>query len=81
MILHVLEAEYRHDFVIWLSFNDGSAGEVNLEGSLHGEVFRPLKDLENFKRFRVDVELNTIVWENGADLTPEFLHDRLRVLT
>ena len=81
MILHVLEAEYLHDFVIWLRFNDGSTGEVNLEDELDGEVFGPLKDVEKFRRFRIDLELNTVVWENGADFAPEFLHDRLRVLT
>jgi len=81
MILHVLEAEYLHDFVIWLRLNDGSTGEVNLEDELDGEVFGPLKDVEKFRRFRIDPELNTVVWENGADFAPEFLHDRLRVLT
>ena len=61
MILHVLEAEYVHDFVIWLRFNDGSTGEVDLEDDLYGEVFRTLRDSENFKKFRVDPELNTVV--------------------
>jgi len=42
-------------------------------------MFAPLKDLERFKAFRLDPELETIVWENGADLAPEFLHARLLV--
>ena len=81
MILHVLEAEYLHDFVIWLRFSDGSNGEIDLEEELNGEVFSSLKDVEEFKRFRVDPELNTVVWDNGADFAPEFLRDRLKVLT
>ena len=30
MILHVTEAEYLHDYVIRLRFNDGAEGEVDL---------------------------------------------------
>ena len=81
MILHVLEAKYLHDSVIWLRFSDGSNGEIDLEEELNGEVFSSLKDVEEFRRFRVDPELNTVVWDNGADLAPEFLRDRLKFLT
>jgi len=35
MILHVKEAKYLYDYVIWLRFNDGAEGEVDL--SLHKE--------------------------------------------
>lgn len=80
MILHVREAGYLHDYVIWVRFNNGAEGEVDLESELEGEVFGPLKDPELFKRFRVDPDLQTIVWENGADLAPEFLYDNMRIL-
>jgi hypothetical protein len=79
MFLHVLEAKYLHDHVIWPRFNDGAVGEVNLHDELSGEVFEPLRDLANFKRFRVDPELQTIVWEKGADLAPEFLYTQMKV--
>ena len=80
MILHVKEAKYLHDYVIWLRFNDGAEGMVDLKDELYGEVFEPLKDMERFRSFKVDPDLETIVWENGADLAPEFLYDRLKVL-
>jgi hypothetical protein len=79
MILHVAEAHYERDYIIRLKFNDGAEGFVDLSGELHGPVFEPLRDVEEFKSFRVDSEINTIVWENGADFAPEFLHDRLLV--
>ena len=79
MILHVLDAKYERDYVIHLRFNDGAEGFVDLANELYGEVFEPLKDVKRFRAFRVDPELNTIVWENGADLAPEFLHERLLV--
>ena len=80
MILHVKEAKYLHDYVIWVRFNDGIEGEVDLENELEGEVFGPLRDKIKFKSFKVDSILETIVWENGADLAPEFLHENLRIL-
>jgi hypothetical protein len=80
MFLHVKEAKYLHDFVIWLRFNDGAEGEIDLENELDGEVFGPLKDPQLFRNFRVDPELQTVVWDNGADLAPEFLYENMRVL-
>ena len=79
MILHVKEAKYLHDYVIWIKFNDGIEGEVDLEQELAGEIFGPLKDKELFKSFEVDPMLETIVWKNGADLAPEFLHDNVKI--
>jgi len=78
MFLHVKKAKYLHDYVIWLRFNDGSEGEIDLESELEGEIFGPLKKLDTFKSFEVDPELETIVWENGADLAPEYLYENMR---
>ena len=80
MILHVREAKYLHDYVIWLRFNDGAEGEVDLADELDGEVFGPLQDKRKFRDFRVDPEMETIVWSNGADLAPEFLYENMKVL-
>ncbi len=65
---------------LWLAFADGSSGEVDLEDELHGQVFEPLRDPEVFRRCRLDPELRTVVWENGADLAPEFLYSRVRAI-
>ena len=80
MILHVKEARYLHDYVIWLKFNDGAEGEVDLANELDGEVFGPLKNIKQFKLFKVDPILGTIAWENGADLAPEFLYENMKIL-
>ena len=80
MFLHVKDAKYLHDYVVWLRFNDGAEGEIDLESELEGEMFAPLKDRRKFGRLRVDSELGTIVWENGADLAPEFLYENMKVL-
>ena len=77
MILHVREAKYLHEYVIWLRFNDGAEGKIDLRDELDGEMFEPLKDLDNFRKFRVDPDKQTIVWENGADIALEFLYENM----
>jgi hypothetical protein len=72
MILHVVRAEYVSGHRIHLWFNDGSDGDVELGGLLHGAIFEPLRDENLFKRFRL--EGHTLAWENGADFAPEYLH-------
>jgi uncharacterized protein YeaC (DUF1315 family) len=37
-------------------------------------MFEPLKKPEVFQQVKVDPELETVVWPNGADLAPEFLY-------
>lgn len=79
MILHIKEAKYLRDYLIWVKFNDGIAGEVDLKDELEGEIFGQLKNINLFKSFKVDPVLETIVWGNGADFAPEFLHDNLKI--
>lgn len=79
MIPRVVEARLVRNFVVWARFNDGSAGEVDLSGELEGPVFEPLRDPDVFAQFRVDPDIHTLVWPNGADLAPEFLHEHARV--
>ena len=71
MSLHVKQAEYLNKHRVWLEFNDGSAGEVDLSDELKSKVFKPLRDLETFKAF--SLEGHTLSWDNGADFAPEFL--------
>jgi hypothetical protein len=73
------EARYVRDYVLWVRFNDGSEGEVDLAAELEGEVFEPLRDREYFRSFRVHPELRVVTWPNGADFAPEFLYERVRV--
>ena len=76
MILHVTEAKYIDGYNVKVSFNNGRTGVANLADALYGPVFAPLKEKSYFSRLRVDDELETIAWPNGADLAPEYLYFR-----
>ena len=73
MMLVVIKADYIKDYTILLYFNDGAKKTVNLESSLTGPIFQPLKDIEFFKDF--SIKFNTIEWKNGADMAPEYLYE------
>ena len=74
-MLHIKAAKHISDFKLWLSFDDGSSGEVDLVGTLIGPIFEPLKNINVFSKVSVDPELETVVWPNGADLAPEYLKE------
>lgn len=75
---YVVEASYIKDYQIRLVFNDKKSGIVDLRSTIqddHREIFKELKNLNKFRQFKVDAD--TIVWNNGLDLAPEYLHDLL----
>ena len=66
----------RGRYVLDLTFSDGRSGAVDLASELHGEVFESLRDPGYFSLVRLDDELGTVVWPNGADFSPEFLYQK-----
>ena len=63
------------EFVVRLSFTDGTQRDVDLEPFLHGPIFEPMRsDREEFLKVIVDSRAGTIVWPNGADIDPDVLY-------
>lgn len=75
MTPQLVNAEYIADYRIRVTFEDGVSGEIDLSDELWGPVFAPLKDQDRFRAFRLNEELNTICWDTGADLAPEYLYE------
>lgn len=75
---HVVDARYAGGYRVWLRFADGLSGEIDLSAELWGPAFEPLKDQSEFAKLRADPDLDTIVWPNGADLSPEWLLAELK---
>lgn len=62
-----------------LEFTNGEAREVDLAPYLRGPVFEPIRnDPAYFRSVRVDTELGTVVWPNGADIDPDVLYQGLQ---
>lgn len=78
MILHTTEVKPLPGYMLFLRFNNGAAGEVDLSGELKGEVFEALLDPALFATAGQHLVMRTVGWANGADLAPEFLLDLMR---
>ena len=71
----VRSAEYVSDYRVKLVFEDGSVRIADLAPHLDGDIFEPLKDVDYFRTVRVNSDIDTIVWDNGADMSPDFLFE------
>ena len=73
LLVKIIDAKYVQGYKIKLRFNDGKIKTIDFKDLLWGEVFESLKEIENFKKFKLNPF--TIEWENGADFAPEYLYD------
>jgi len=77
-MVYITEAQYVDGYKLQLVFNNKKQGIVDLSDTIkhdHRPIFTELSDLKKFKRFRL--EADTIVWENGLDIAPEYLYQKL----
>ena len=76
MLRDVLEARPVGGYRVYIRFDDGVSGEVDLAAVIDFEgVFAPLRALDKFAELHVAPDLGTICWPNGADIAPETLYD------
>lgn len=62
-------------YTLRVAFDDRSEQTIDFSPVLFGEIFGPLRDLSLFVQVRIDPEVHTLVWPNGADFDPATLHD------
>ena len=75
MLKDIVEARPLDGYRIWLRFEDGIEGVVDLAQKISFKgVFEPLRDRSLFLQMRVDPDLGTIAWPNGADFDPVVLY-------
>ncbi len=78
MLKDIVEARPLDDYRLYLRFEDGVDGEVDLAQMIRFEgVFAELRDRANFIQVQVNREIGTICWPNGADLDPDVLYAKI----
>lgn len=68
----VTKVTAREDFTLVVTFDNGEEGVLDMTPYLRFGVFAEVADLTQFRRVRV--AFDTIEWECGVDLDPEFVY-------
>ncbi|MBI4802193.1 MAG: DUF2442 domain-containing protein [Elusimicrobia bacterium] len=70
----IKSVRYLREHKLKLKFEDGQYKIVDLKPHLTGKVFKPLTDTGYFRRVKLNKDIDTIVWPNNADFSPDFLY-------
>lgn len=76
--MDITRVEVIGDYLLRLSFADGTVGDVDFSSRVWRGVFEPLREPSYFARVTVDPDGGTIVWPDGADMAPEPLYEEAR---
>lgn len=71
MFIFVTDVEYKGNYTLRCTFNDGIVKDVDMSPLLDAPAFKSLRDKSKFMQFGLD---DTIFWANGADIAPEWLY-------
>lgn len=78
MLVDVVDVQVLDGYRLRLRFDDGAEGNVDISHLVDFKgVFEPLKDYAFFSRVKVNPDIGTICWENGADLSPSSLREKI----
>lgn len=78
-LIRVTEVRVLSRYIVELTFENGAVKVIDLEPHLWGQMFAPLvADYHVFRQVDVDPDAGTIVWPNGADLSPRMLYERAK---
>lgn len=72
--LEVLGASENDDYRVWLKFNDGEQGIIDLRPYLGKGFSAELLTYEKFKQVFIEPG-GGIAWDNGYDFCPNFLKE------
>jgi hypothetical protein len=79
LICRVREFEVVAPYTLLVRFDDETQQRIDFLPVLRGELYGPLRNSAMFNKVRIDPEIQTLVWPNGADFDPETLHEWPRV--
>jgi hypothetical protein len=78
MLYDIVEARARNEFRLWVKFEDGLEGEVDLSDLVGRGVFKRWKENPSeFARVSVDADSGTVVWPGGLDVAPDALYEEI----
>ncbi len=78
MLHDIVEAQARDEFRLWVKFEDGLEGEVDLSDLVGRSVFKRWEENPSeFARVSVDADSGTAAWPGGLDVAPDALYEEI----
>ena len=71
----IIDVAYITGYKLKLKFENNEYKLVDLQSHLDGKIFEPLKDVSYFGLVTLNKDIDTIVWPNNADFSPDFLYE------
>lgn len=65
------------NYHIWIRFDDGLEGEVDVSHLVGNGVFAAWNSIEFFNSVHVDPKTDTLAWDDEIDLDPYVLRERI----
>ena len=72
----IKEVSPRDDHTLFIVFQNGEKGVLDMKHMLDFGVFQRIKDSDMFKRVRI--AFDTIEWDCGVDLDPEYIYAKCK---
>ncbi len=73
----IVKCQPRNNYKVWIRFDDGLEGEVDLSHLLGKGIFSDWDSIEFFNSVEIDAKTDTLAWPNGIDLDPYVLRSSL----
>lgn len=73
----IIACKPRPHYRVWIRFDDGLEGEVDLKHMMGKGVFKAWKSVDFFNQVRVDPKTNTLTWGEDIDLDPYVLRESI----
>lgn len=77
--IDVIKVTVINDYILHLTFSDEMSGNIDISKLISFEgIFAVLKDKNYFSRVKINPDIGTICWENGADIAPDWLYEHIQ---
>lgn len=70
----IIKVEPQENYTLKLYFENGELRLFDVKPYLHIGIFRELQEVEIFNT--VEINFDTIIWKNEADIDPEVLYNQ-----
>jgi Protein of unknown function (DUF2442) len=74
----IVTCKPRPNYRVWIRFDDGLEGEVDLSYLVGQGVFSAWESVEFFNQVKIDPKTDTLTWGDDIDLDPYVLREKIK---